>query len=410
MSKLNDAQLALAPLDAEGPAPLRSWPRVALVHDWLDTYAGSEKVVEQMLAVFPAADVYSTVDFVPERQRAFLGGRTVRTSFIQRLPFARRKFRSYLPLMPFAVEQFDLSGYDIVVSSCHAVSKGVLTGPHQLHVSYVHSPMRYAWDLQHQYLAESGLTRNLKGIVARLMLHYLRMWDLRTAPGVDVFLANSHFIRRRIAKVYRRDAQVVYPPVDLERFPLRPAGQPRGDYYLTVSRMVPYKRVPLIVEAFTQMPDLRLKVIGDGGEFDKVRQRAGPNVELLGFREHEELLHHMQSAKAFVFAAEEDFGITPVEAQACGTPVIAYGRGGSLETVRGEGSVIDSDASGLFFAEQSVAAIVEAVRRYEARPAPIDAAACRAHAERFSIKAFRQSIGSVVAHHWQSHCQSVGVP
>jgi len=379
--------------------------KIAIVHEWFDTYAGSEKVVEQLIHLYPQADVFACVDFLPADGRAFLQGKTVKTSFIQRLPFARKRFRSYLPLMPLAVEQLDLSAYDLVISSSHAVSKGVITGPHQLHVSYVHSPMRYAWDLQHQYLAEAGLTRGLKSAVARASLHYLRLWDLRTAPGVDCFVANSAFIARRIHKVYRRDADVVFPPVDVERFPVPQAGHVRGTHYLTASRMVPYKRMPMIVEAFRRMPERRLVVIGDGPEAERARAQAGPNIEFLGFAAQDVLLQQMQSARAFVFAAEEDFGITPVEAQACGTPVIAYGRGGSRETVRGagEGAEPGAGATGLFFAEQTPESLMAAVERFESLPQPISALDCRRHAERFSIAAFRQRMAALVSREWARH-------
>ena len=245
--------------------------KVAIVHEWFVTYAGSERVVEQILNVFPQADLFALVDFLQDDERGFLGGRQVHTSFIQRLPKARTAFRNYLPLMPLAVEQFDLSAYDLVISSNHAVAKGVITGPGQVHISYVHTPIRYAWDLQHQYLRESGLDSGLKSWIAKVSLHYLRMWDAHTAHGVDAFLANSKYIARRIRKVYGRDAAVVYPPVDIARFELR---ADKEDYYLAASRMVPYKRMPMIAEAFAAMPDKQLVVIGDGPELDRVKALA----------------------------------------------------------------------------------------------------------------------------------------
>ena len=376
--------------------------RIAIVHEWFGTYAGSEKVVEQLLALYPQAELFACVDFLPESSRGFLQGRQVRTSFIQRLPGARKHFRSYLPLMPLAVEQLDLSAYDLVLSSSHAVSKGVITGPHQLHLSYVHSPMRYAWDLQHQYLAEAGLQRGFKGGIARLVLHYLRLWDLRTANGVDAFVANSEFIRRRIHKVYRRDAAVIHPPVDVDRFPMPDPAVPREDFFLTASRMVPYKRMPLIAEAFSRMPDLKLVMVGDGPELSRAQARAAPNVQFVGYQPQEGLVRYMQRARAFVFAAEEDFGITPVEAQACGLPVIAYGRGGSLETVRGS-EAAGADRTGLFFGEQTVDSLVDAVRRFQALPQPIDPVACRRHATQFSIDQFRARMASFVDEAWQRH-------
>lgn len=367
--------------------------KVAIVHDWLTVYGGGEKVLEKMLETWPDADLFSVVDFVPPELRFFLKGRTPKTSFIQRLPKAKTKYRSYLPLMPLAMEQLDLSAYDVVISSSHAVAKGVITGPDQVHVSYVHSPIRYAWDLQHQYLAEAGLQRGFKSAVARLILHYMRIWDTRTANGVDAFVANSKFVARRIHKAYRRHAAVVYPPVDIDRFTIHPD---KDDFFLTASRMVPYKKMPLIVEAFAKMPDKRLVVIGDGPEFDKVKAAATPNVSVLGYRSTPELIDHMQRAKAFVFAAEEDFGITPVEAQACGTPVIAFGKGGALETVRGDPDL--PDATGLFFAEQSVEAIVRAVQQFEAHGANarFTPQACRDQAERFSPQRFCDELKAVV--------------
>ncbi|NRT56867.1 glycosyltransferase involved in cell wall biosynthesis [Leptothrix sp. C29] len=366
--------------------------RIAIVHEWFTTMAGSEKVVEQICHLYPEADVFAVFadpDMVSRTR--FLQGRRLRTTFIQDLPKARTAFRSYLPLMPLAVEQLDLSGYDLVISSAHAVAKGVLTGPDQLHISYVHSPIRYAWDLQHQYLRESGLDRGLKGWIAKWMLHKIRLWDYRTAAGVDHFVANSRFIGRRIHKVYGRSADVIYPPVDVDAFELC---ADKDDYYLTASRLVPYKRMDLIVQAFAQMPDKRLVVIGDGPEMPKLKAAAAPNIELLGYQEFSVLKHHLQCARAFVFAAEEDFGITPVEAQACGTPVIAFGRGGALETV-----VMSPDpaqATGVFFPEQTVESLVEAVRVFESHPEGFRPEVCRRHAERFSVDQFRQSFSAYV--------------
>lgn len=369
---------------------LRRFGRVAIVHDWLVSYAGSEKVLEQIIQMWPNADLFSIVDFFPEQHRAALGGKHARTSFIQHLPRAKSSFRIYLPLMPLAVEQFDLSHYDLVISSSHAVAKGVLTGPNQVHVSYVHSPIRYAWDLQHQYLAEAGIERGVKSWLARSLLHYMRIWDQRTAHGVDSLVANSAFVGRRIRKIYGCDASVVYPPVNVERFEL---GTQHEDFYLIASRMVPYKRIPLIVEAFAAMPRRHLIVIGDGPDFARAKALATSNVTLLGYQPDSVLIDHMQRARAFVFAAEEDFGISVVEAQACGTPVIAYGRGGARE------SVVDSHdperSTGIFFEEQSVSAIVDALEHFEAH-APFRPEVCRRNALRFTAERFRREFLGVV--------------
>lgn len=316
---------------------------IGIVGDWFVTYAGSEKVVAEFIDLFPDAKVYGVVDFLSEDDKKKFKNKKIITTFIQKLPKAKKKYQQYLPLMPLAIEQLDLSSHDIILSSSHAVAKGVLTGPDQLHISYVHSPIRYAWDLQHQYLRESGLNRGIKGLFAKWILHKIRLWDTRTANGVDFFIANSKFISRRIKKVYGREADVIYPPVDVERFKLK---REKQDFYLTASRLVPYKRIDLIVEAFSKMPEKKLVVIGDGPEMSKIRKIAGANIEILGFQPNDVMEEYMMDAKAFVFAAEEDFGITPVEAQACGTPVIAFGKGGVLETIKNLGQ---EEPTGLFF-------------------------------------------------------------
>jgi glycosyltransferase involved in cell wall biosynthesis len=365
---------------------------IALIHEWLATFAGSERVVEQMLGVFPEAELFALVDFLPADERQWLGDRPVQTSFLQRMPFARRRFRGYLPLMPLAIEQFDLSKYDVVVSSNHAVAKGVVTRADQLHVSYVHTPIRYAWDLQHQYLRESRLTSGLRSAAVRLLLHYLRLWDRAAADRVDVFVANSHYVAQRIWKTYRRECHVVYPPVDVDQYEFR---EDKEDFYLAASRMVPYKKVDLIVEAFNRMPHKRLIVIGTGPEYKKVAARAGPNVTLLGYQSFEVLRDHMQRARAFVFAADEDFGIMPVEAQACGTPVIAFGRGGATETVcEGE--------TGLFFQQQSAESIVAAVEAFESHRHEFEPELIRANAKRFGSERFQQEFSELVENEWES--------
>jgi len=364
--------------------------RIAVVCDWLVVYAGAERVVEQILQLYPEADIFCLVDFLPKDERGFILNKCTHTSFLQSFPLARKKYRDYLPFMPLAIEQLDVSGYDLVISSSHAVAKGILTGPNQLHISYVHSPIRYAWDLQHQYLQETELATGVKSWLARLVLHYIRLWDSRTANGIDNFIANSGFIARRIHKVYGREADVIYPPVDIERYTL---SVKKEGFYVTASRMVPYKKIRLLVEAFNAMPQRKLVVIGDGPEMSRIKSLAGKNIELMGYQSFEVLRNRMQRAKAFVFAAEEDFGITPVEAQACGTPVIAYGRGGALETVRG---LEDSpEPTGVFFYEQEVDAVCRAVEVFEEQT-KITAQNCRKNAERFGTARFRQEFRTYV--------------
>ncbi len=360
--------------------------RVAIVHEWLETYAGSERVLEQFLQFFPDAELFVVCDFLPEKERGFLGGRIPRTSFIQRLPRARKWFRYYLGLMPIAVEQFDLSGYDLVLSSSHAVAKGVLTGPATLHISYVHSPMRYAWDLQHQYLRQAGMDHGLKGLLTRRLLHGMRGWDHTSSARPDVIAANSAWIAERIRKSWRRESAVIHPPVDIEGFPFLAQKQ---DYYFLASRMVPYKRVDLVAEAFRAMPDKRLVIAGDGPEMGRVRAAAAsaPNIEIKGRVAQDQLVDLLRSARAFVFAAEEDFGIAMVEAQACGTPLIAYGRGGASD-------IVVPDVTGVLFPHQTVESLRAGIAHFEALSiAPED---CRANAERFSRAVFRDRILALV--------------
>ncbi|CAI0780025.1 GDP-mannose-dependent alpha-(1-6)-phosphatidylinositol monomannoside mannosyltransferase [Serratia proteamaculans] len=359
---------------------------VGIVADWLVSYAGAEKVISQFIDMFPDSELYSVVDFLSDNSRKFFNNKIAHTTFIQNLPFSKKRYQRYLPLMPLAIEQLDVSTHDIILSSSHAVSKGVLTGPDQLHISYVHSPIRYAWDLQHQYLNESGLRKGAKSMIARFLLHKIRMWDYRTANGVDHFIANSQFIARRIKKVYGREADVIYPPVDVDRFSLV---NKKDNYYFTASRMVPYKRMDLIVEAFSHMPDKKLVVIGDGSEMKKIKSKARSNVDILGYQSNEVMQQYMQNAKAFIFAAEEDFGITPVESQACGTPVIAFGKGGSLETIRPYG--VDN-ATGFLFEEQTIASLIDAVSLFEDNYDKIAPEDCRKNAMKFSTSRFRNEI------------------
>lgn len=369
-------------------------PRVAIVHEWLATYAGSERVVEQILQVYPDADLFAVLDVLPEADRGFLSGRQVRTTFVQRLPWLRRMYRWYLPVMPFAIEQLDLRAYDIVISSSHAVAKGVLIGPNQLHVCYCHTPMRYAWDLQGEYVGGG-----LRSLLTKPILHYLRMWDTRSALGVDHFFANSRYIARRIRACYRREATVVYPPVDTSAFPLRTE---KGDYYVAGSRLVPYKRMDVIIEAFGAMPGRRLVVVGDGPESGALRRAAAgmPNVEFVGHVPHARLVDLLQGARAFVFAAEEDFGILPVEAQCCGTPVIAYGQGGARE------SIVDG-VTGVLFHERTADAVCAAVLKFEASPR-IQPRACRRNAERFSTDRFRTQLAQLVSVAWLRFASDLG--
>jgi len=376
---------------------LVSSPRkIAVVHDFLYTYAGAERVLEQILHLCPKADLFSLFDFLPPAQRGFLAGRPVRCSFLQRLPGVRKHHRAYLPLMPLAIEQINIEDYDLVISSSYVAAKGALTRPDQLHICYCHSPPRFAWDLQKQYLKEAGMERGVRSFLARMLLHYMRGWDVRSANNVDVFVANSDRVAQRIRKFYRRDSVRVYPPVDLDGFTMNPR---KEDFYLTASRLVSYKRINLIVEAFSRTPRRKLVVIGDGPEFKRIAAAAGSNVKMMGYQAFDVLRDHMQRARAFVFAADEDFGIVPLEAMACGTPVIALGRGGLLETmIPGE--------TGLFFDEQEPQSLLAAVDEFE-RQDHWDPLALRRAAERFTVARFRQEFSELVESEW-THFQSRG--
>lgn len=365
--------------------------KLALVHEWLSIVAGSEKVVGELLALYPNADLFTLVDFFDNDARKLLHDKRAQTSFIQNLPFAKTSFRSYLPLMPLAIEQFDVSKYDVVISSHHAVAKGVLTHQNQLHICYCHSPMRYAWDFYHEYLREAKLDKGLRGAIAKLMLHYLRLWDVASANRVDVFVANSHYIARRIKRVYNREATVIYPPVEVEKFDFKPN---KDNYYLAVARFVPYKKVDVIVEAFSRMPDKKLVLIGEGDK--SVLKHATRNIEVIGFQPFESLKTYLASAKAFVYAAEEDFGITIVEAQASGTPVIAFGKGGATETVL-------NGKTGVLFPEQTAERLIEAVKIFE--QTDFDHAAIRNHAERFDRAIFAEKIKTFIDEHYRAFLQ-----
>lgn len=355
--------------------------KVAIVHYWLVGMRGGEKVIEQLCALYPGADIYTHV-FRPEAISDAIKRHEVRTTFIQRLPFAGRLYQRYLPLMPLALEELDLTGYDLVISSEAGPAKGVITAPGSLHVCYCHSPMRYVWDMYHAYM--KTVSRPMRWVIAPLW-HRLRLWDVVSAARVDHFVANSDFVRQRIRKIYRRDAQVIHPPVDTAGF--LPADQ-QGEFFLFVSQLVPYKRADIAVEAFTRL-GLPLVVIGTGSEEARLKARAGANVTFMGWQSNAVLREHYQRCRALIFPGEEDFGIVPVEAMACGRPVIAYGRGGARETVvHGE--------TGLFFGEQTVDSLAAAVTRFQAIEPRFAPKAIARHAQGFGEVEFRRRFKAFV--------------
>ncbi len=378
--------------------------KCALVHEWLTPRAtgGSELVVREILK-FIAADLYATIDFESTNPASYLYHRRIGTTFLQHFPGAKSGVQKYLPLMPLAIEQLDLRAYELILSSSHAVAKGILTSPQQLHLCYCHTPMRYAWDLTFDYLRQSRLGQGLPGLFTRYLLHRLRQWDVLSANRVDRFIANSQFTARRIWRCYRRRADVVYPPVDLDRFTCT---EDKEDFYLTVCRLVSYKQVAPIVAAFNENGQ-RLVVIGTGTELLKLQQMAKSNVVILGYQSDAIVQDYLARARAFVYAACEDFGIVLVEAQACGTPVIAYGVGGAAETVLDIRSHPDC-GTGILFAAQTSAAIIAAVATFETYERKFQALQIRARAERFSHAVFQAQYLSLVAryyHQWRSGTQ-----
>lgn len=368
---------------------------VGIVHDWLPLLGGAEKVVKEFLVSFPEHELYTLFDFLNDEDRAFLGAKTTHVSRLNKLPYVEKYYRNLLLLCTRHIEQFDVSKHDIVLSSSAALAKGVLSNVDQPHISYIHSPARYAWDLSHEYLYDmQGRFAFIKREIAKELIYRFRMWDARSTNTVDAILANSQFIQRRIHKVYRRTSTVIYPPVDIDKFSL--GTESRDNYYVTASRLVAYKKIDLIVKAFTKRKTDKLIVIGDGPEMANLKSIAGSNIEFVGYQELDAMVRLIQSAKAFVFAAFEDFGIVPVEAQACGTPVICYGQGGTSETVKPFGK---SDApTGVWFDKQHEDSICEAIDTFEQHIDAFSAAACRSNAEYFGSQRFRDEIGSYIAH------------
>ena len=356
-------------------------PRIAFIHDWLTTYGGGERLLEAALEVSGPAHVFTTV-YKPETfSRSIIGQQTVHPSFVDRLPLARKNHRLYLPVMPFAVEQFDLRAFPLVVSISSAVAHGVLTRPDQRHIAYVSAPARYAWHLYQDYLEDTNRSRGFRSFLIRLIMHYFRLWSASAAQRVDCMLAVSQWTAECIRRAYNRQVNVLYPPVDVDRFSPQPK---RDDFYLVVSRLVPYKKVLLTAQAFTCL-GYPLVVVGSGPEQQKIAQAAGENVRLLGFQPDERVAELMGQARALIHMAEEDFGITMVEAQAAGCPVIAYGSGGARE-------IIQEGKTGLFVPQQTMEGLMHAVQHFEDHRTSYRAEAMRQNALRFSKMRFQQQL------------------
>lgn len=356
--------------------------KVAIVHDWLVTNAGAEKVLRALINIYPEADIFSLVDFLDQNQREeILCGRGAKTSFIQKLPFAKNHFRNYFFLFPTAIESFDLKSYDLIISSSWAVAKGVKKHKHQLHISYCYTPIRYAWDLYDEYTKS---LKQPKKIIVQATLAYIRKWDIKTLQRVDYFIADSIFVQERIKRIYDRDSIVIYPPVETQKFTFK---EPKEDFYLTASRLVPYKKTKLIVEAFNEIGDKKLVVIGSGEEYEAIKRVAKANISVLGFCEDKVLIDYMQRAKAFIYAAVEDFGIVPIEAMACGTPLIALNQGATAETLK-------DGISGIHFEKQTKEEIIKAISRFE--ETIFDLKAISKDTQKYALQRFQDEIKSFI--------------
>ncbi|HEV2380186.1 MAG TPA: glycosyltransferase [Terriglobia bacterium] len=365
--------------------------RVALVHYWLVSHRGGERVVEALGDMFPQADIFTLV-YDPKRTVSSISRHRIQTSFLQSFPFATRIYQSLLPLMPMALEQFDLRGYDLVISSESGPAKGVLTGPETCHICYCHSPMRYAWNMYPEYWQGAG---RFKRLLIPPLMSRIRQWDQLSAARVDYFVANSRNVARRIRKYYAREARVIYPPVDVSSFSVAKQG---GEFYLVVSQLVAYKRVDLAVIACSKL-NKRLVVIGSGAELKKLRRIAGSSVTFLGPQPDGVVREHYRRCRALLFPGEEDLGMTPIEAQASGRPVIAYGKGGVLETVLGcqpESSSQPETSSGVFFREQTVNSVIEAIGRFESIEGRFDPAFIRSRVQIFDVSRFKAEMLALV--------------
>ncbi len=370
--------------------------RVAIVHDWLTGMRGGEKVLEVFCELFPEADIFTLIHIHGSVSK-IIEDKKIQTSFLHRIPFAKGHYRSFLPLFPLAIEGFNIREYDMVLSSSHCVAKGVLTSPSAVHVCYCHTPMRYIWDHYYTYFGNGK-----KGLVSRLFMpavaHYLRMWDVASCNRVDYFVANSYHIANRIKKYYKRSAEVIHPPVDCSLY-TPPESYREGEYYLIVSAFAPYKRIDIAVDAFERM-GLPLIIIGGGQDEERIRKMAKKHVQCIGWQSSESLKEYYRGCKALIFPGEEDFGIVPLEAQACGKPVIAFARGGVLETVRGIYPHMDSSGettavqpgspTGVFFTKQTTKSLMDAVRFFEYRKNQFDPLLIRKHAESFDRLLFKE--------------------
>lgn len=362
--------------------------KIAIIHDWFINPGGSEKVTSQLIGLYPNADVYCLMEFLgPQDKKKFLENKKVNTSLFQKVPLAKKYYRFFFPVFPQLITQFNLSEYDLIISSSHSIAKGVRTNKNQTHICYIHTPVRYAWDLRKQYLQQ------VKNVFVKTVLGNrlaaLQKWDFETAKDVDYFISNSNYVKARVQKNYHRNSTVVYPPVDVDFFNTPDSKTARKPYFLVVSRLVLYKRVDLIIKAFNQLPEFELIIAGSGPQKKMLQNSSSKNITFLDYQTDEKIKQYIQEARATVFAANEDFGITPVESQACGTPVIALNRGGYMETVV-------QNKTGLLYPNQTTQSLIQGIRKFVEIEKTFDSEIIRENSIRFGVPRFREEITKFV--------------
>jgi len=358
--------------------------KIAIVHDWLYAAGGAEVVLAKLLQMFPKADIYTMVDLLPKKHRDFLEGHQIYTSILQKYSFVAKNHKYFIPIMPYLVEQFDLSQYDLIISDSHFVAKGVITAPKQLHIAYIYSPVRYGWDMYFDYDKAGAFGKGLKNLFMKRWLHKLRIWDFVSAQRADFLISSSKFIQKRVKKYWGRDSTLVYPAIEIDDTIYC---EKKQEYFVTLSRLIEYKKIDIMIEAFNELPQKKLIIIGEGRMKEKLQKISKSNITFTGYLPKNEAMEIVSKAKAFIFMAKEDFGIVPIEAQACGTPVIAYADGGAEETIL-------KDKTGVFIEKQDKESLKEAILNFKIEN--FSPSVCREFAKNFSSFNFEKQLTTIL--------------